>query len=59
MVKIKTADLKKMNEEERRKKLQELKLELIKSKVSASNKGNSRPGEIRKVIARILTLNKK
>ncbi len=52
-------DLKRMNEQERVKKLQELKLELIKSKVSTVKTGSSRPGEIRKVIARILTLNKK
>lgn len=59
MAKIKMEDLKRMNEQERAKKLQELKLELIKSKVSTVKTGSSRPGEIRKVIARILTLNKK
>ena len=59
MAKIKIEELKKMSKEERDKKLDELKLELIKSKVSTSKTGNSKPQEIRKVIARILTLNKK
>ena len=52
-------DLKRMNKEERTKKLSDLKLELIKSKVNTSKTGSSKPREIRKTIARILTLNKK
>ena len=54
---IKIKDLKRMNKEERERKLQELKMELIKSGV-ASQKSNSKVKEIKKMIARILTLNK-
>ena len=46
-----------MGKEEREKKLQELKMELIKSKV-ASQKGGTKIKEIKKMIAKILTLNK-
>jgi len=59
MAKIKMEDLKRMSNEERTKKLGDLKLELIKSKVNTSKTGSSKPQEIRKTIARILTLNKK
>ena len=59
MAKIKTEDLRRMNKEERTKKLSELKFELIKSKVSTSKTGSSKPREIRRVIARILTFNNK
>jgi len=55
----KIQDLKKMSKEEREKKLSELKFELVKSKVNASKTGSSKPKEIRKAIARIITLNKK
>lgn len=54
---LKSKDIQKMNREERMKKIGELKLELIKSKVSASKAGTSKIKEIRKTIARILTLN--
>jgi ribosomal protein L29 len=53
MKKIK--DLRKMNKEEREKKMEELKTELIKAKQS-KDKG-PKAKEIRKMIARILTLN--
>lgn len=56
---IKIRELKKMTKKERRDKLKELNLELVKSKVNASETGGSRAREIRKAIARILTLNKK
>ncbi|MEX0921022.1 MAG: 50S ribosomal protein L29 [Candidatus Pacearchaeota archaeon] len=55
---IKIKELRKMTAKEREKKLHELKIELIKSKVNASDTGNSKAKEIRKAIARILTLNK-
>lgn len=51
---IKTKDIRKMSKEEREKKLSELKMELIKSKV-ASQKG-AKTKEIKKIIAKILTL---
>lgn len=54
---LKFKDIQKMSKEEREKKLKELKMELIKSKASAS-KGSSKTKEIKKIIARIFTLNK-
>jgi ribosomal protein L29 len=58
MATLKTKDIQRMSKEEREKKIKELKLELIKSKISASKTGSSRIREIKKIIARILTLNK-
>jgi ribosomal protein L29 len=52
---LKAKDIQKMKKEERIKKLKELKLELIKSR-NASQKTKTK--EIKKIIARILTLNK-
>jgi ribosomal protein L29 len=54
---MKMRDLKRMSKEERQGKLQELKMELIKSK-TASQKSSAKIKEIKKMIARILTLNK-
>ena len=47
-----------MGKEERERKLEELKMELIKSKVGAAKASASKIKEIKKIIARILTLNK-
>lgn len=58
MPRLKYKDIQKMNREEKEKKLKELKLELVKSKVSASKTGHARAREIRKTIARILTSKK-
>lgn len=58
MTTIKFKEIKGMNREERERKLKDLKFELIKSRVSASKSGNSKIKEIKKIIARILTLNK-
>ena len=55
---MKFKQLKEMSKEERGKKLKELKLELVKSKVNALKTGNSKSREIRKIIARISTFNK-
>jgi len=55
---LKAKDIQRMSKGEREKKIKELKLELIKSKVSASKAGSSKIKEIKKIIARILTLNK-
>ena len=55
---LKTKDLRKMSESEREKKLAELKIELVKSKINTSKTG-PKTKEIKKIIARILTLNKK
>jgi len=54
---MKIKDLKRMNKEEREGKLQELKMELIKSQVASQNSG-AKAKEIKKMIARIFTLNK-
>jgi len=55
---LKIKDIKNMNKTEREKKIKELKLELIKSKTNASKSGNIKIKEIKKTIARILTINK-
>ena len=55
---LKYKDIQKMSKEEKSKKLEELKLELIKSKISASKTGGKKTREIRKIIARMLTLYK-
>ena len=58
MATLKAKDIRKMGKEEREKKLEELKTELMKSRISASKTGSSKIKEIRKIIARILTINK-
>ena len=55
---MKLKDLKQLSQEERNRRLKDLKLELVKSKGKASKAGSSRGREIRKMIARIITLNK-
>ncbi len=59
MASIKTKDLRRMSREDRERKLEELRMELIKSKVNASKTGSSQIREIKRLIARIITLNKK
>lgn len=54
---LKPKEIKAMNKEEREKKLTELEMELIKSKTSSGDKG-LKTKEIKRAIARILTLNK-
>lgn len=54
----KSKDIKNMGKAERERRLEDLKMELIKSKVGASKEGGSKIKEIKKMIARILTLNK-
>jgi len=56
MTRLKVKDIKKMSNDEKMKKIEELKFELVKSKGNAT-KGTSRGKEIKKTIARILTLN--
>jgi len=57
MTTMKFKDIKKMNKEGRRKKVEELKFELVKAKASAAKSGTSKAKEIKKIIARIFTLN--
>jgi ribosomal protein L29 len=53
---MKFKELKEMTKENRNKKLKELKMELVKSKAGAA-KGGTKIKEIKKLIARINTLN--
>lgn len=53
---MKFKELKKISKEDREKKLKELKMELLKSK-TASKTGSSKTQQIKKIIAKILTLN--
>lgn len=57
-MRLKAKEINKMDNQEKMKKIEELKLEMIKAKVSTAKAGNSKAKEIRKTIARILTLNK-
>jgi len=59
MATLKFKDLEKMNKEERNKRMEEMKFELVKARTSAAKSGSSKAKEIKKVIARILTLNTK
>jgi ribosomal protein L29 len=52
---MKFKDIQKLNETERKKKLKELRLELIKSQTASQR---TKTKEIKRIIARILTLNK-
>ena len=47
-----------MSKEDRMEKLEELKMEMVKARVNASKTGNSKVREIKRLIARIFTLNK-
>lgn len=55
---MKFKELKQMSRSDREKKLKDLKLEMVKSKGKASKTGSSKSREIRKMVARIITLNK-
>ena len=57
MATLKFKDIKKMNKEERAKKVEEMKFELVKAKAHASKTGTSKAKDIKRIIARILTLN--
>lgn len=52
---LKSKDIKNMKEEEKKKKLKELKFELIKSQAKASQGGSNKTKEIKRTIARLLT----
>ena len=53
---LNSKDIEKMSEKERQDKLKELKMELIKNKVSSKSKLKAK--EIKKAIARLLTFNR-
>jgi ribosomal protein L29 len=54
---MKAKDIRKLSKPEREKKLKELKMELIKSKANAAKGGSARTKDIKKIIARIHTIN--
>ncbi len=56
MAVLKFKEIQKMDKKERDNKLKELKLELVKSQGSASKTGSSKIKQIKKIIAKILTL---
>lgn len=58
MASMKFKDIKGMSNQEKEKKLKELKLELIRSRANSSKTGNSKAKEIKKIISRILNSNK-
>jgi len=53
---MKYKEIQKLGKDEREKRLKELKMELVKSKVAGAKTGSSKIKEIKKIIARILTL---
>lgn len=57
MAQIKTKEFMKMTETERQRRLEELKLELVKSNVKGKT-GSSKKKEIKKTIARLITAEK-
>ncbi len=58
MVILRNKEIKKMTSVEAEKKLKELKLELVKSRGNSSKSANTKIKEIKKTIAKILTINK-
>lgn len=52
----KTKDLKNLSKQDRNKKMKDLKIELMKAKSSSQKTGSSKIKEIKKTIARILTI---
>jgi ribosomal protein L29 len=58
MAKLNAKEIRKMSKEDREKKFHELELEIVKSRVNASKTGSSKVKEIKKLIARMITINK-
>lgn len=56
MATLKSKDLKQMSKEERQKKIEELKLELLKSRSNVGKSGSVKIREIKKIIARLKTI---
>lgn len=55
---MKSKEIKNLSESERNKKLEELKMELIKSQTGTAKTGNSKKRQIKKIMARMITINK-
>lgn len=58
MTRLKAKEIERTSKDERDKKLKELKLELIKARADAAKGGTSKIREVKRTIAKILTLNK-
>ena len=54
---LKAKEIREMTKENRDRKMKELRLELVKSKANISKTGSAKPKEIKKIMARILTIN--
>lgn len=54
---LKAKDIKKLSNQDREEKMKELKLELVKKNVAANKSSKMKAKEIKKAIARILTIN--
>ena len=54
---IRKTEIKKMSEKERSEKLKDLKKELVKEHINLSKGGKTKIREIKKTIARLLTMN--
>jgi ribosomal protein L29 len=59
MAKLKIKEIKNMSKGDREKKVKELKMELMKANTAAEKQGGSKAKEIRRMIARILTIKDK
>lgn len=59
MAVLKVKDIKSMNDKEKQEKLKELRIELIKKSVQANKASKVKAKEIKKAIARLLTLGRK
>ena len=59
MAKLKNKEIKNMTKNDKKKKLKELRFELMKSNTAAEKQGGSKAKEIKKMIARILTVKDK
>lgn len=58
MAVLKSKDIKKMNEKEIEEKVKELRMELIKNQVASNKGGKIKIREIKRTIARLLTINR-
>ena len=55
---LKTKEISKISEKERNEKIKDLRMELIKNKISSGKGGKMKTREIKKTIARLLTFNR-
>jgi len=55
---MKMDEIRKMSKAQRESKLKELRMEMIKSKATSAKTGSAKTKQIKKIVARILTLNK-